>query len=352
MALLYWDSFDHYATGDILEKHITSYGPTIPAPVIGAYGRMGTNGLRVHGYVYQNAWVRGPIKGYPDTVIIGVAFEIEAIHPWGTVGILGLLDGAVHQVTLAYNPDGGLSLWRGDLGTWLAATDPGIIHSGVLYHVEMKAVIDNAAGAVEVKLNGDTITNVSGVDTQASANAQVSQYELGGDCSSGATYHRYARYDDLIVCDDSGPYCNDFLGDSRVCMLLPEGVGAHADWTPTAGANWQCVDDNPPDDDTSYNHTLTPTDRDSLEMEDLPAGISGTVHAVCAALSVRKDDAGTRTVMPGVRSGGTDYDGDNWNIPNDYVFQIMYAWETDPDTAAPWLVADVNAVEGAYELVA
>lgn len=352
MALLFWDSFDHYATGDLLEKHISTYAPTAPSPTIGAYGRMGSNGIRVHGYVGDQSWVRGPIKGYPDVVTIGVAWEVEDIHPWGRAVIIGLLDGATHQVVLAYEPDASLTVWRGNLSTRLGATDPGIVHPDVLYYVEMQVTIDNAAGAVEVRLNDDVVIDVSGVDTQATSNAQVSAFELGGDCSSAAMVHRYSRYDDLYVVDDSGSYCNDFLGDTRLCALFPEGTGAHADWTPTAGNNWQCVDDNPPNDDTDYNHTLTPTDRDSFEMEDLPAGISGTVHAVCAVLNARKDNAGTRTIQPAVRSGGTDYDGDSVNLPNGYEFRTMYAWETDPDTVAPWLVAAVNAVEAGYELVA
>lgn len=349
MALLFWDSFDHYAVGDIYEKHTVGYYNGLQ---VGAYGRMSTNGIRLHGYSNDVALLRGPIRGYPDTAIMGFAYEAEAIHPWGRIGICAFVDGATVQVSLACEPDASLSLWRGDLGTWLAATDPGIIHSGVLYYIEMKATIDNAAGAVEVRLNDDTVISISGIDTQASSNAQVSQFQLGGDCSSATTVHRYACHDDLYVCDDSGLYCNDFLGDTRLCCLFPEGVGAHADWTPTAGANWQCVDDNPPNDDTDYNHTLTPTDRDSFEMEDLPAGISGTVHAVCAVLNARKDNAGTRTIQPAVRSGGADYDGSSVNIPDDYEFRTMYPWETDPDTAAPWLVAAVNAVEAGYELVA
>ena len=43
MALLFMDSFDHYATADITEKWTASTGTF----AIGAYGRNSTNGLRI-----------------------------------------------------------------------------------------------------------------------------------------------------------------------------------------------------------------------------------------------------------------------------------------------------------------
>ena len=45
--LLYLDSFDHYATADITQRWTQLYVHTNPiAPVIGATGRRGTNGVR------------------------------------------------------------------------------------------------------------------------------------------------------------------------------------------------------------------------------------------------------------------------------------------------------------------
>jgi len=349
MALLFWDSFDHYAYANILEKYVSKSA----IHTMGAFGRNGTDGLRLLCNALNDGFVRGPIKGYPDTVIVGLGLYVEEATglPFMDRCVLDLMDAHEYQVEIHLSPDGALRAYRAKHGTLIGQSDPGLIHEGVYYYIETKVVIDNVAGSVEVKINGDTVIDESGIDTQGSANSWVSQFGLGGD-----GYHTsqvvYFRIDDVYVCDDSGAYCNDFLGDTRLCMLLPEGVGAHADWTPTAGANWQNVDENPPTGDTDYNHTLTATDRDSFEMEDLPGGISGTVHAVCAVINSRKDDAGTRTVQPAIRSGGTDYDGDSHNIPDDYAFHQMYAWETDPDTAAPWIVAGVNAVEAGYELVA
>lgn len=346
MALLWWDSFDHYATGDRLEK----WAYTNNNVVVGAYGRMGTNGLRLDGYI-NPVWLRSRYIGTLTTVTVGFGFEFEALHPWGYSAIVGLLDYGSYQITLTVGPDGSLHVWRGSIGTRLASTDPGLIHAGVYYYIEMQVYIDNAPnGTVEVWLNEDVVINAAGLDTQNTANQRITEMELGGSCSSGAGTHRYFRLDDLYVLDDSGAQCNDFLGDYRQYLLMPEGVGAHADWTPSAGANWQCVDDNPPSGDTDYNATNTVTDRDSFEMEDMPGGWSGTIQAVEVAINSRRDDAVAHQMEPSVRSGGVDYDGTAALITDDYSFYNLHAWELDPNTAAAWLVAGVNAMECGYEL--
>lgn len=349
MALLFWDSFDHYATANILEKWTYLETSGFCSIAIGAVGRHGTSGLnfgRVDGRYY---FLRRPLLASPSTVIMGASVRHESTLPSTYDRVWSWLDNTTIQLSLRLNNDGSLEVLRGGATTVGISTSGACPYPDVHYYIEMKALIDGAAGTVEVKVNGVTVINEVGANTQQSANAQVTQVQVGGTWY-GANANLY--FDDLYVCDDTGGYCDDFLGDTWMCMLLPEGVGTHADWTPSAGANWQCVDDNPPNDDTDYNLSGTATDRDSFEMEDLPAGIAGTVHAVCAVIDARKDEAGIRTIQPSLRSGGVDYDGTGVNVPNNYAFHILEAWETDPDTAAPWIVAGVNAVEAGYELSA
>lgn len=348
MALLFWDSFDHYATGDTLEKWSFTANSGFMSYAIGAYGRNSTNGVRINGFGARWLVLRRNLSSTPDTIIMGCSFEYMDRLPNAYTTIFSALDNGTKQVSLRVLNNGALQVLRNT--TAIATSSPGVFqYPDTQYFIEMKCLIDNAAGTAEVYINGVQVINASGLDTQQTANAYVDQVEIGG-VQSGYDYDQ--RYDDFYVCDDSGGYCNDFLSDSGIYLLMPEGVGAHADWTPLVGANWQEVDDNPPDDDTTYNSSATATDRDSFEMEDLPGGIAGTVHAVGIVINCRKDDAGVRTIEPAVRSGGADYDGAGVNVADTYAFHIMEPWETDPDTAAPWLVASVNAMEAGYELAA
>lgn len=344
MALLWWDSFDHYATVDKLEK----WGWAANTSVIGAYGRNGTNGMRLSGYLTGAMWIRSRNFGTPNTVVVGTGFMTEAMALSGIQVIIGLTDYGTYQLTLCLGSDGSLQMWRGNRATWLVSSDPGVIHEDVYYYIEFKVFISDGAGTVEVRVNEDVVINASGLDTDQTSNGRVTTVELGGGATSGGW--RYFRYDDFYTCDSSGAQCNDFLGDIHNYLLMPEGAGAHADWTPLVGANWQEVDDNPPDDDTTYNASNTPADRDSFEMEDMPGGWVGTIHAVGVAVNSRRDDGASHELEPSVRSGGADYDGDAESISDVYSFYNLHAWELDPNTAAGWLVAGIDAMECGYEL--
>ena len=61
-------------------------------------------------------------------------------------------------------------------------------------------------------------------------------------------------------------------------ILRPNGVGGANVWTPSAGANWQNVDEATADDDTTYNSTATVGDQDLFAYPDLsPALPTGAV---------------------------------------------------------------------------
>lgn len=346
MALIFWDSFDHYADGDKTEKW-SSYTASYGSATVGAYGRNGTNGLRVTNTIAASNYVRKALSTSPDTVTVGLAFRLIE-DSVATTQIVALLDNTTVQVYLLVAND--LSIWAYGGGVLRGQSAPGVITHNVYHYIELQTVIDNAVGSIEVKVDDVTVINLTNIDTQSSGTAQVTQIEIGGRLGSG---YQIADFDDIYVCDDTGATCNDFLGDTRVIARLPDGAGAHADFTPLVGPNnWQDVNQNPPDGDTTYNSSATVTDRDSFPFEDLPAGIAGTVHAVCAVINSRKDDAGTRTLEPSVRVGGTDYDGTPVNIPETYAYHNMYAWELNPDIAGAWTVAVVNALESGYELAA
>ena len=339
MSLLFWDSFDHYATAHLAYKY-TSVGGSA---TIGAYGRHGTNGLQIASAA--NSYVRRALPTTPTTFAMGMAIY-NVTMPSPGEELFSVADGSTYQPMVFLNNDGSLSLYRG-LSTEIDISAPGVFSEAQYHYVELKATIGNA-GTAEVWVDDIRVINFAG-DTQETGNNWITQIKLGH--YGAAVNTRW--YDDLYVCDMSGSYCNDRLGDIRVIALFPDADGVHTDWTPSAGADhYAMVDEADPDDDATYNSSATPTDRDTFEFDDLPVGIAGTVHAACAVICSRKDDAGTRTLEPSVRVGGTDYDGTPVNIPNTYGFHNMYAWETNPDIAAPWTVATINAIESGYELAA
>ena len=109
--------------------------------------------------------------------------------------------------------------------------------------------------------------------------------------------------DDLYLVDLTGPYpFNDRLGNVKVEQLLPSAAGATTQWTPSTGANWAAVDEQPPSS-TDYVGSTTSGQRDLYATTDL-VSTTGTVLAVRPAWFIAKSDAGAEPGVRGVLRGG------------------------------------------------
>lgn len=339
MALRFIESFDHYAAGDLTEKW-DDWSCAIGSATLQA-GRTG-NCLQIYiqygyeGRLYKNF-------DSQQTWIIGVAiYPGNLAFSW----LLAFMDAGTYQVTLDLESNGALSVRRGDGGgATLSTSAAGVMSAEEWQYVEMKVTIDNAAGAVEVRVDDETVIDVSGVDTQNSGNASADRLALDVD-GVGTVWN---RYDDIYLCDGTGAIRNDFLGICFVYYGLPDGAGNYAQFTPSAGANWQCVDENPPNDDTDYNQSSGSGQRDSFAMTDpLAAAGAGDVLGVQTCLNAKKTEEAALTAENSMRISGTDYDGSSHSPTTSYKYYLD-VWEQNPDTVANFSDAEIAALEVGYE---
>ena len=230
---------------------------------------------------------------------------------------------------------------RGD-GTTLA-TGTTTITNATWFYLQIKAKIHDTTGSVQIKVNGTDEINISGVDTRNGATGVVDNIWMGESSQR--------EYDDMVFMDTSGSSLNDFLLERRIETLLVDGAGATTQWTPSAGANFENVDDpiSGIDDDTTYNKSSTTGQKDTFSFGNL-SGIAGTISAVQVNMVTRKDDAGLHSVKPVVRHSGTDYDGTEVFLPEQYVYKRQ-VYTTNPGTSAAWTVANVNAAQFGYKLI-
>jgi len=332
MALRFFDGFDHYAIADDTRKWTTR---------VVTNGSISSSGTRFSSgsYWQVGAWQIGLQKVIDSqaTWVFGCAVYVGSA-PTNDEYIVVFIDGTTHHVRLKLLANQKLQVSRGD-GTVLA-TGTATVSLSTWHYIEIKVTISDSAGAAEVRLNGVTDINISSVDTRNGGNASADTIQIaGGPSSSGVDM----RYDDVYLCDGTGSINNDFLGDVRVSALYPTGAGAHTDWTPSTGSNWQNVDDATSNGDTDYNSSGTPNQIDTYAMGDLPAS-AASVLGVFYHFWVRKDDAGSRQVAPVVRISGTDYVGTTVTVPSSYdEFHEMH--ETSPATSAAWTVSEVNGME-------
>jgi hypothetical protein len=281
------------------------------------------------------------VSGSPSTLILGFAVKFTNFGTSGT-SIVALLETAIVHCGIGINLAGQIFAWRGTTATVLGTSATALL-TGSWYYIEAKFVLHDTTGSVTVKVDGTTVLSLTNVDTRNAGTPLVNgvRYETSG----GAT----TDYCDLYVADTTGTTNNDFLGDTRVRELYPNGAGTYTDFTPSAGSNYQAVDETAQDGDTTYVQSSTVGHKDTYAYTDLAT--SPTIKGARLLLLAKKDDAGARSIAPTVKSGATEDDGTTAALSTSYVYYSKI-WETDPNTSAAWTAANLNAAEFGVEVKA
>jgi hypothetical protein len=364
MALVAYEGFDHYAAAptDVLNRRggglqwNSESGMSFVTPGRNGAGSAIKVGIQSN---LQGALTVPLASGY-----IGYAafFDPATLGSGGNpdspfMQISDLISNVV-QLELVFNlKAASIQVWRGNhlglpfgVGTLIATTPNNVITNLAWTFVEFFITISNTGGAVQIRCNGQTVLNASGLDTQNGGLAQFDGITFCGPEGTAATI----TVDDVYIADTStgsGPFpLNIFAGDVRVITLHTVGNVGTPGWTPLALTNWQEVSEVHNDGDASYNSTATVGAKDLFNFQPL-AGTISVVLAVQITGAYRKDDAGTRLIANHLVSGGTEVAGFSYSIPNAYVY-ASDIFVLDPNGSTPWTVASVNALQAGYALVA
>lgn len=339
MTLRFVDSFDHYATADVLLKYTSSSGtPTISA----SNGRRSTSSFRT-----TSTGVLIKTIDAQATWVVGFSFRTAALPSANPLTILELRDAGTVQVDVRINTDGTMTVTRN--GTTLS-TSASAVSAGTTYYCEFKATISDAAGSYSLRINGAVFTSGSGVDTKNTANATANQIAIGA-----AQNRAQGNFDidDLYICDGAGSSNNDFLGDVRVDCYMPSGNGNSSQLAGSDGNstdNYALVDEASQNGDTDYVQSATVNQKDTYDFTDMshtPASIFG----VQVNMVAKKDDSGNRSICAVTRSGGSDTDGATQALSTSYVVYTEIR-ETDPNTAAAWTRTNLNNAEFGVKVAA
>ncbi len=145
--------------------------------------------------------------------------------------------------------------------------------------------------------------------------------------------------DDLLVLDSvAGRPTNNWYCK----MVRPTGNGGLTQWTPSAGANWENVDETTPDG-TTYNSEATVGEIDRYTNGALgytPTAILG----IQECLHMTKGGTMQRG-RANLISGASVATGTYQDLSGSQFAAIYDFFDTDPATAAAWSAAGVNAVQ-------
>lgn len=343
------DSFDHYATADAKtagQKLWLENNVGFPYIISAGNGRNGTNCLRCDGWGRSGG--SKSISGSPATIIVGFGFRFNALPPTDSP-ILTISNSSTNQVTIGLDSSGVLEAFRGTVTGTLLGASAIPLSINTYYYIECKVTIDNAAGVVNVRVDNATHINLTAQDTDNGGGAAVDQISIGG---GGAGSAANIDFDDLYVCDTSGSANNDFLGDCRVVVLVPDGAGSSSQWTPSAGSNFQCVDDNPPDGDGTRVSANAVNDIDTYTFGAV--GLALTPRGVAVWNHAREGLFGFDSVIRAIsRPGATNYFGansDNIQAAIGYGFRGN-VFETNGDTGLPWTISEIDGAQFGFQFV-
>lgn len=253
--------------------------------------------------------------------------------------VMWVSNGAGLQLAVCMETDGRLSVRKNNRsGTQLAVGNTPLV-SNAPYLIEARFVIGQN-GIAQVKIGGVLDIDFAG-DTRNQASNTITSASVGTSANtSGAT-----NYYDHVVIDDA-----EWIGDGDVLLLVPNGAGTYSDLTPSAGVNYQCVDEFPPSD-SDYVSSNTPEVKDSYVKAALPTAF----QIKCVQLTFRAVGQGAPAVT-GLKSlwriGAVDYLGAKNIVRIGGYTDISEMFQNNPATGARFTSGELNGAEMGFQLVA
>lgn len=298
-------------------------------------------GKRWYANTSSNAFIRTKDLGAQTEIVVGFGFLFErlanqeifySLEPSDTVGL-----------NLRLTVGGEIAVYRS--GTLLGTSSGANLRPNKWSYIECKATIHNTTGSVIIKINETQVLSLTSQDTQQGGTAEWRKYQLEG---SGVFPDNFS-FDDWYVLNTSGSQNNDFLGSTRIDGVLPNAAGDATQWTPSAGANYAAVDENPADDDTTYVGSSTSTDQDLYNYASVPATLN-VIHGVQINTNVRETDVTDFTLKTLIKTGATT-SADSAQAIAGTSYEVLHRIaELDPDTSAAWTSSGINGAQFGIEV--
>jgi len=340
-GLIYAESFDDYT-----EAKKASYvmGGLSFHTDYGIHGR----GMRVGDAAGTGAYIDLPMPS-PIYFMTGFAFRINTAgggdlqmtrHFTSSAGYIGLFYDAASQRL-------DLSIKVSSASNTHLYTPGGSVLLNKWHYVEywMRPSTGSQGYAV-LALNGEVRATLGPFDYFVNPD----MYRIGGP---GGDDVDSMDIDDIYISNyDYADYTDDppFLSPIEVVPLLPTGngnssdlVGQDADSTD----NYQNVDEQDPDDGTTYNGSDTEGDKDTYAFADLTG--SPEIKGLFVTQNAAKTDSGAKFIRPVIRIGGVDYAGDSHALDTDYN-TVEVPYEVSPATAVAFTAAEINGAEFGSEI--
>lgn len=263
------------------------------------------------------------------------------------------------QGTVASNPevigtivvnmdDWSVAAYRGNQATQLGADSAvDVVAYDVWHYMEVRWLVSDTVGEVEVRINGVTVLDLTTQDTKGTAD-KIGHVSIMGTAS--ATDLDSALIDDVYVLDTSGSAPdNTFLGPVFIQQLFPDDDGSNIDLVGSDGNsvdNFAQVDDR--DGGTDYNESDLEGDHDLYLFPNIPTNLD--ILAIQVTNEAGKiDDGQAKYGRNIIRTNSTNYNGDSVALGPVSLGQDTI-WALNPNTGLVWTPTEINSLETGFEV--
>ena len=275
---------------------------------------------------------------FPCVTTICVGFAIYS-ESFGTSKILLTIgnDNCSHENCQLYSSGNTLYVNTGSVNYYPS----GSLVPSAWNYIECRLLASDTVGECEIRLNGATVLDETGIDTNYSVlyGERICQLGIRGDT---AAFGGYVYIDDVYITT------GEFLGPIKIYSFLPTSNGTHTDFTPLSGSNYENVDEAAPDDDTSYNTADAVGEKDTYNFT--VSGVTGNIKGVGVRTFQSKVGTLGITTKAITRVNSTDYQGDKTDSPAEGYGVYHDYFSVNPDTSNPWTVSDVTSAEFGVEV--
>ena len=334
MAFDYFDGFDTYPDVNVTPQGLQAlyqFAAGGIAPSIGT-GRFGGQAITCQGSTGAAAY---SYFGRPRTATaaLAVGFAWQGVGSGAPVQWVMTLwsggNGGAVNAGIGINASQQFFLWVGTIGN-VVATAPNVIGLGAWHYLEAEYIANATTGTFTLYLDGVQVATFTG----NTGTGTINFVSWGANGSIQAFLTQY--FDDIYVKNT-----NTREGERRVQTLVPAS-DSQKQFTPNSGTtDYTQVRELPCDGDTTYVAGAAAGLTDLYGITSL-VGSPTAISAVQVRSIFRKDDATSRTFSTVLKSVGTTVNGTTVPATTSYQHQVDIA-ATDPNTAAAWTAAGVNA---------
>jgi hypothetical protein len=252
----------------------------------------------------------------------------------------------VAHVRFSLDPSGNIVVYRNDAGgeVQIGITATPVLVANAWKHMEVKVVLDAAAGSIEARVEGVSVLLVNGIRTTSNIGGAIASCLNVAQQSCQTAGACDLSMKDYIIWDNTTGFNNTFMGACQVLKIIPDADVA-LNWTPSSGVTgFNLINEVTPDDDVNYISAPAPGIPAAYKcsLSDLPATVT-SVRGVMPIHRSRKTDGGDGNIQIGAISGASTGLGADRPITTAYTYW-WDVFDADPATAAAWTRVSVNAM--------